>query len=237
MRLGVNVDHAATLREARRSVGYPCPVTAALMAQYSGADSIVIHLREDRRHIKEKDAFLIRQLIDIELNLEMSVNSGIVDIACLIKPDKATIVPERRQEITTEGGFDLIGKERKIRGVLKKLSKANIEVSAFIDPFVSQIKKAKELGIKIIELHTGSYSDAKTRKRRDYEFKRIYQSAKLARNLGLFVAAGHGLNYENTRRIAGIKYIDELNIGHSIISRAIFIGLPLAVEEMRQLIG
>ena len=236
MKLGVNIDHVATVRQARRIVDYPSPCLAALMAQYGGADSIVIHLREDRRHIRDKDAFLIKNIIDIELNLEMSINSRIVGIACCLKPNKATIVPEKRQEITTEGGFDIIEKEAGFRSAFKRLKKAGIQVSVFIDPISSQIKKAKDLGVELIELHTGKYADAKTKRRRDCEFKRIYQAAKLARKLGLFVAAGHGLNYQNTKRIAGIKYIQELNIGHSIISRSIFLGLPLAIEEMRKLI-
>ncbi|MCD6540170.1 MAG: pyridoxine 5'-phosphate synthase [Candidatus Omnitrophica bacterium] len=236
MKLGVNVDHVATLREARKTVEYPSPLTASLIAQYSGADSIVIHLREDRRHIKEKDAFLIKETIDIELNLEMSLNREIVDIACELKPNKATLVPERRQEITTEGGLDLFKEERRIKSALKKLRASGIEVSVFIDPNLSQIRKAKELNLTHIELHTGRYAEAKTKKRRGVEFKRIYQSAKFAHKEGLFVSAGHGLNYENVRRIARINYIQELNIGHSIISKAIFIGLPLAIEEMRRLI-
>ena len=236
MKLGVNVDHVATLREARKTVEYPSPLTASLIAQYSGADSIVIHLREDRRHIKEEDAFLIKKAIDIELNLEMSLNREIVDIACKLKPNKATLVPERRQEITTEGGLDLFKEERRIKSALKKLRASGIEVSVFIDPDLSQIRKARELNLTHIELHTGRYAEAKTKKRREVEFKRIYQSAKFAHKEGLFVSAGHGLNYKNVRRIARINYIQELNIGHSIISRAVFVGLPLAIEEMRRLI-
>lgn len=237
MKLGINIDHVATLRQARKIVQYPSPLTAALIAQSSGADSIVIHLREDRRHIQEKDAFLIKKIIDIDLNLEMSINPQIVQIASRLKPNKATIVPEKRQELTTEGGFDVVSKEKKLKKALKELYKANIEVSVFIDPNILQIKKAKELGVGVIELHTGCYCDAKTKKSRDREFKRIYQASSYARKTGLFVAAGHGLNYANVKKIAKIKYIQELNIGHSIISRAVFIGLPLAVEEMKQLIN
>lgn len=236
MKLGVNVDHVATLREARKTVEYPSPVSAALISQYAGADSIVVHLREDRRHIKEKDVFLIKKVIDVELNLEMSLNKEIVEIASILKPNKATIVPERRREVTTEGGLNLLKEEKKLKSALEKLKKAGIKVSVFIDPEISQIKKAKQLGLTMLELHTGRYAEAKTKKQKEKEFKRIYEAAKFAQKEGFFVSAGHGLNYTNVRRIAKIKYIQELNIGHSIISRAVFVGLPLAIEEMRKLI-
>ncbi|MBN2120183.1 MAG: pyridoxine 5'-phosphate synthase [Candidatus Omnitrophica bacterium] len=237
MKLGINVDHVATLREARKIVDYPSPFKAALTAQKSGADSVVIHLREDRRHIKDTDAILIKKKLKISLNLEMSVNPEIVDIATRLKPDKATIVPERRQEITTEGGFDLFKEEKKLVKALKKLRKSGISVSVFIDPLSSQIKKAKDLSIDAIELHTGKFCEAKTEKSRKYQFQRIYRAAKLAHDLGLFVAAGHGLNYKNVKKIAGIKYINELNIGHSIISESVFLGLPEAIKAMRRLIN
>ena len=236
MKLGVNIDHVATLREVRKIVEYPSPVTAALLAQYAGANSIVAHLREDRRHIKKEDLFLIKEVIDIELNLEMSLNKEIVEIASQIKPKKATIVPERRREITTEGGLDLFKEEKRLSSALNNLKKSHIEVSVFIDPKISQIKKAKQIGLTMIELHTGRYAEAKTKKKREAEFKRIYEAAKFAKKEGFFVSAGHGLNYTNVRKIAKIKYIQELNIGHSIIAQAVFVGLPLAIEEMRRLI-
>jgi pyridoxine 5-phosphate synthase len=236
MKLGVNVDHVATLRQARKVVGYPCPLTAARIAQRFGADSIVAHLREDRRHIKEKDIFAIKKNIRVDLNLELSVDKNIVRIAAKLKPDKATIVPERRQEITTEGGFDLIAKQKQIIQALKRLWQAGIAVSVFINPDISQISKAKALGIDTIELHTGKYADAKNKKERDRQFQRIYAAARFAKNLGFFVAAGHGLNYRNVKRIAKIKYIDELNIGHSIIAESVFIGLGSAIRKMRRLI-
>lgn len=236
MRLGVNVDHIATLREARKVVDYPDPVLGALICQYAGADSVVVHLREDRRHIKERDLFFIRTLLEIELNLEMSVNKEIVEIACEIKPDKATLVPERRKEITTEGGLDLIKNERKIRRAISALHKNHIKVSVFIDPGIKQIDMAKKMGLNLVELHTGRYAEAKDRQTREKEYRRIYEAASYAKKQGFSVAAGHGLNYTNVRRISQIKYIEELNIGHSIISRAVFIGLLPAIEEMRQLI-
>ena len=236
MKLGVNVDHVATLREARKIVDYPCPLDAVMIAQRSGADSIVVHLREDRRHIKEKDVFSIKRKIGKDLNLEMSVDEEIVSIACGLKPGKATIVPERRQEITTEGGFDLIGREKRTKQVLKRLRKYGIPMSVFIAPSLSQIKKADELGIDTIEIHTGRYADAKTKKERDRQFRIVRDAAKFAKGLGFFVAAGHGLNYQNVKRISRIKYIDELNIGHSIIAESVFVGLAKAVKRMKALI-
>ncbi len=237
MKLGVNIDHVATLRQARRIVNYPSPLIAALIAQSSGADSIVAHLREDRRHIKDKDVFQIRKMVDIGFNLEMAVNPEIVDIACELKPDKSTIVPERRQEITTEGGVNLITGEKQFKKAFKKLKAERIEVSVFIDPDLNQIKKAHALGVTSLEIHTGRYADAKAKKEQTSEFKRVYRSAEYAKKLGFFVAAGHGLNYRNVSRIAEIEEVEELNIGHSIISRSVFLGLPLAVKDMVRLIS
>lgn len=237
MKLGVNIDHVATLRQVRKIVDYPSPLLAALIVQNSGADSIVAHLREDRRHIKDKDVFQIRKMIDISFNLEMAVNPGIVDIACELKPDKSTVVPERRQEITTEGGVNLIAGEKKFKKAFKQLKSAGIEVSVFIDPDLTQIKKAHALGVTSLEIHTGRYADAKSKREQTSEFKRVYKSAKYAKKLGFFVAAGHGLNYKNVSRIAGIEEVEELNIGHSIISRSVFLSLPLAVKDMVRLIN
>ena len=237
MKLGVNIDHVATLREARKVVDYPSIIEAALSVWSAGADSIVIHLREDHRHIKEKDAFLIRKLPRMKLNLEMSINKKIVDVACRLKPDKVTIVPERRQEVTTEGGLDLSARHRGIERALERLRKSSIGISVFIDPFLYQVKKALKLDIAMIELHTGKYCESKTKSKQDYEFKRIYDAARFAYERGMFVAAGHGLNYNNVRKVARIKYIKELNIGHSIVARAVFKGLPAAVKDMKQLIS
>ena len=236
MRLGVNIDHVATLREARKITVYPSPVLAALIAQSSGADSIVAHLREDRRHIKESDVFMIKENINIELNLEMSINKEIVEIACRLRPAKATIVPEKRQEITTEGGFDVIAQEKPLMEAVERLDEAGIEVSVFIDPLIAQLKYCGRLGIRSVELHTGAYAGARTVKKRDTELKKISRAAVFARGCGFFVAAGHGLHYDNAETIASIKAIEELNIGHSIIARSVFCGLGMAVRQMRSVI-
>jgi pyridoxine 5-phosphate synthase len=236
MKLGVNVDHTATLREARKT-SYPDPVVGALLAEYAGCHSIVAHLREDRRHIKERDLILIKKMIKVPLNLEMSVNRDIVEFALQIKPKQATLVPERRRELTTEGGLDLINNYKKVERVVEKLKGEGIRVSLFIDPLKKQIEKAKKIGADIIEINTGRYSETKTPKAVDKELKKIKQAAIEARKLGFFVAAGHGLDYENIKRIVKIREIEELNIGHSIICRSVFVGIVFAVEEMLALIN
>ncbi len=235
MKLGVNIDHIATLREARKTI-YPDPVVGALLAEYAGCDSIVAHLREDRRHIKERDIILIRKAIGIPFNLEMSTNKEIVAFACNLKPHKATLVPERRRELTTEGGLDLVTYYSKVKKVVDKLKREGIEVSIFIDPSKSQINRAKRLGINIIELNTGRYSESKSKKERKGRLAKIKEAAKYAKKEGFFVAGGHGLNYENVGEIARIREIEELNIGHAIISRGVFVGLVSAVEEMIEII-
>ena len=235
MKLGVNVDHIATLREARK-ISYPDPVEGALICEKAGCDLIVAHLREDRRHIKERDILLIKKKIKIPFNLEMSINEEIVNFALKLKPYQATLVPERRLELTTEGGLDLIKNYKKIKEVVEKLQSKNIIVSLFIDPIESQIEKAKELKVEHIEINTGRYSEARLKKERDKELNKIVRSVNFAKQLGLYIAAGHGLNYENVKDIASIKDIQELNIGHSIISRAVFVGLVKAVEDMIKLI-
>jgi len=221
----------ATLRNAR-GTAYPEPVFAALCAEYAGANSIVVHVREDRRHIKERDAFLIKQVVKIPLNLEMSANKDIVSLALLLKPSQATLVPERRQELTTEGGIDLVKNYKKIEGVTKELQRKGITVSLFIDPLKIQIKKAKEIGAENIEINTGKYSEAKSSGAQKKELKKIKAAAACAKDLGFFVAAGHGLDYENVTEITRIKEIEELNIGHAIVCRSLFVGFALAVEEM-----
>ncbi|MCM8823237.1 MAG: pyridoxine 5'-phosphate synthase [Candidatus Omnitrophica bacterium] len=236
MKLGVNVDHIATLREARHTV-YPAPVVGALLAEYAGADSIVVHLREDRRHIKEEDVILIKKIVKIPLNLEMSINKDIVNIALKVKPNQATLVPERRRELTTEGGIDLIKHYRRIRDVMDRLKSNKIRVSLFIDPIKEQIDKAIQLGADLIELNTGRYSESKNKKENRKWLNRIRLSAQYAKRKGLFVAAGHGLDYDNVKEIANIKEIEELNIGHSIICRAVFVGMVSAVEEMIEIIN
>jgi pyridoxine 5-phosphate synthase len=235
-KLGVNIDHVATLREARRSLE-PDPVFAALICEASGADSIVIHLREDRRHIKERDLWVLRKAVRTRLNLEMSACPEIVKIASRVKPDQATLVPEKRQELTTEGGLDVAGHPEKIKKAVEKLEDAGIAVSLFIDPDKKQIDAVKKTGARIIELHTGRYADASSVKKEDLYFKQIERAAGYAKAKGLAVNAGHGLNYCNVARISRIKNIEELNIGYSIICRAVFVGLAQAVNEMKVLTG
>ncbi len=236
MRLGVNIDHVATLREVRKA-SEPEPVFAALICEAAGADSIVAHLREDRRHIKERDLYILKKVIKTKLNLEMSVASEIVDIACQLKPDQATLVPEKRQELTTEGGLDVVSNFKKVKQVSGKLEKHAIAVSLFIDPDKSQIDAAKKAGGQIIELHTGRYADARNEKEEDKYFKELQAATHYAKTKGLIVNAGHGLNYYNVSRVAKIKDIAELNIGYSIVCRAVLVGLERAVKEMRMLIN
>jgi len=234
-KLGVNIDHVATLRQARRESD-PDPITAALICEKAGADSIVAHLREDRRHINDGDIRLLRKKIKTRLNLEMSLSNEIVRIAALIKPDQATLVPEKREEITTEGGLDVARHFNRIKKASDILKSKGIEVSLFIDPVKRQIQKTKEAGIAMIELHTGRYDRARTQSVRTREFKKIKEMTRYASQLGLSVNAGHGLKYHNTKAIAGIKDMEELNIGHSIITRAVFIGLEKAVREMVEIV-
>jgi len=237
MRLGVNVDHVATLREARRTF-YPDPVIAALLCEYAKADSIVAHLREDRRHVKEKDILLIKELIRIPFNLEMSTNKDIVDFALNLKPYKVTLVPERRQELTTEGGLNLQDEKiyKKVEKVIKRLKEEKIRISLFVDPIIPVIKKAKKLEVEEVEINTGRYSEAKRASSVKKELEKIKKASLYAKELGLKVAAGHGLNYDNVKEIVKIKEIEELNIGHAIISHAVFVGIPEAVKEMLKLI-
>jgi len=233
--LGVNIDHIATLREVRRGIE-PEPVFAALICEASGADSIVVHLREDRRHIKERDLYILKEVVKTKLNLEMSVASEIVEIACKVKPDQATLVPEKREELTTEGGLDVLANFKKIKQALSKLEKEAIVVSLFIDADKNQIDASKKVGAGMIELHTGRYADAKNDKKQDKYFKQLKTAAAYAKSKGLIVNAGHGLNYYNVTRVARIKEIEELNIGYSIVCRAVLVGLGRAVKEMKMLI-
>jgi len=235
-RLGVNIDHVATLREVRRGIE-PEPVFAALICQASGADSIVAHLREDRRHIKERDLYILKEVVKHKLNLEMSIAQEIVDIACKVKPDQATLVPEKRQELTTEGGLDVLTNFKKIKQVLSQLEKHGIVVSLFIDPDKKQIDAAKKVGVKMLELHTGRYADARPDKQQDKYFKELEIAVNYAQDKNLTVFAGHGLNYYNVARVAKIEAIEELNIGYSIVCRAVLVGLERAVKEMKALIG
>ena len=233
-KLGVNVDHVATLREARGGIE-PDPAWAASICEQAGCDSIVAHLREDRRHINDADVRLLKKNVRTRFNLEMSINKDIVAVAKKIAPHQVTLVPEKRQELTTEGGMCVTKQKKKIADVVKALKKKKIEVSIFIDPCETEIRAAKNIGAEVIEIHTGQYSLVSAWKAVDKEFKKIENAVNLALSLGLVVNAGHGLNYSNAQRIANIKGLNELNIGHSIISRAIFSGLYNAVKDMKEL--
>ena len=235
MLLGVNIDHVATLRNARGGVE-PQPINAAKICQNCGASSITTHLREDRRHITDEDVELISKTISTPLNLEMAVTDEMGEIALRIKPHSVCLVPEKRQEVTTEGGLDVARQLDKITEFVKPLVNAGIEVSLFIDPSESQVKASAKTGAQFIELHTGSYSNAFGTENEEIEFQKLKNSAKLAQSLGLKVNAGHGLDYENVSRMHEISELNELNIGHSIISRSIYTGLESAVKEMMELI-
>ncbi|MFA5231704.1 MAG: pyridoxine 5'-phosphate synthase [Candidatus Omnitrophota bacterium] len=234
-KLGVNIDHVATLRQQRKG-NLPDPVYAAFLCEEAGAESIVAHLREDRRHIQDADIKLLRKHIKTRLNLEMSVSPEIIKIACEIKPYQSTLVPERRQELTTEGGLNVADNLKKISSVISELKKAGIQVSLFIDPVKKQIDAAVKAGAEIIELHTGRYADAKKPGQVERSFNQIRQAVDYAKLRKLRVNAGHGLNYNNVRRVAELNGIEELNIGYSIICKALYTGLYNAVKEMRQLI-
>ncbi|MFA5255383.1 MAG: pyridoxine 5'-phosphate synthase [Candidatus Omnitrophota bacterium] len=235
MKLGVNVDHVATVREAR-GVADPDPVEAARICIDAGCNSIVCHLREDRRHIKDDDLWRLREVAGTCLNLEMAIAKDIVEIACKARPDQATLVPEKRAELTTEGGLDVVKHAGKIAGVIRRFNEKKIRTSLFIDPSRAQIVASKKAGASIVELHTGEYANARTGPARLKELDKIRKAAEYAISKGLEVNAGHGLNYANVRDIAAIKGINELNIGHSIIARAVIVGMRQAVEEMIGLI-
>lgn len=234
-KLGVNIDHVATLRQARGG-RFPDPVDAALLCEKAGADSIVAHLREDRRHIQDHDIKLLKKKIKTVLNLEMSIAPEILKLACQVKPYQATLVPENRRELTTEGGLDLLKNFKRIHSAVKKLEKHRIKVSLFIDPDLRQINQAKNAGAKIIEIHTGSYADAKNIRQKNKYLAQIKIAVKHAQKLGLTVNAGHGLDYANARTIARIKGINELNIGYAIIGNSLYLGLYQAVKQMCKLI-
>jgi pyridoxine 5-phosphate synthase len=234
--LGVNIDHVATIREARKTYE-PDPVWAAVQAELGGADGITIHLREDRRHIHDRDLRILKQTVQVKLNLEMAATEEMTGIALEVHPEQCSLVPEKREEVTTEGGLDVIGNRENIRVCVAELKRAGIEVSLFIDPNPVQVEASRELEVDAVELHTGRYADAKTEDERDREFDALEEAGRLALDLDLKLHMGHGLNYRNVSRIAAIPGLGELNIGHSIIARAIFVGLEDAVREMKALVA
>ena len=235
MRLGVNIDHVATLRQARGGRA-PDPVTAAALAELGGADQITLHVREDRRHVNDRDLSLLRQTVNGTLNLEMAALQPMLDLALHTRPDTATLVPERREELTTEGGLDVNAHRDEIKRVARALRDASVEVSLFVDPDLEQIKLSHRVDAQAIELHTGRYCEARTPRDRARELARIVEAAKAADKLGLRVAAGHGLDYWNVQAIAAIEEITELNIGYSIVCRAVLTGMERAVRDMKALI-
>lgn len=231
--LGVNIDHVATLRQARR-VDYPDPIHAALLAEQSGADSITLHLREDRRHIQDRDVVLLRQLLKTRMNLEMAVTDEMIRIALEVRPQDCCLVPESREEVTTEGGLDVAGQMARVGDACTALGAAGIRVSLFIDPDTAQVEAAHRAGAPVVELHTGTYAD-RAGAARALELERLRAAARRAASLGLTVNAGHGINYHNVEPVAAIAEIVELNIGHAIIARAVFDGLAKAVRDMKEL--
>jgi pyridoxine 5-phosphate synthase len=235
-RLGVNVDHVATLRQARGGAD-PDPVAAAVLVELAGADGIVVHLREDRRHVQDRDLRLLREMVQTKLDLEMAADETMAKIALTVKPDLVTLVPEKRQELTTEGGLDVPGHKDRLQQIIALLHDGGIPVSLFIEPDLGHIRTAHKLSADFVELHTGRYANAKRSKDADAEFEALTHAAKLAYKLGMGVNAGHGLNYQNVRRLVHISEIVEYNIGHSVVARAVLVGLDQAVREMKALLN
>jgi len=235
MRLSINIDHVATLREARGGLE-PDPVTAAHLCELAGAHGIVCHLREDRRHINDRDLRLLRDTVKTRLDLEMAATDEIAAIAVATLPDLATLVPERRQELTTEGGLDVVGGARRLRDVVARLQDRGIQVSLFVDPLAGQIEAAREIGANKIEIHTGAYANARTEEQQRELLGTVRAAARLARELGLGVNAGHGLNYLNMIPFRALGEVEEVSIGHAVVARAVFVGLDTAVKEMLALV-
>jgi len=234
--LGVNIDHVATVRQARRT-NEPDPVWAAALAELGGADSITIHLREDRRHIQDRDLAILRQTTTVKLNLEMACEDEVIRIACEVKPDQATLVPERREEVTTEGGLDVAGQRARVAEVVARLAEAGVHVSLFLDPDPAQLEAAARIeGVAAVELHTGGYALARPGAEQHRELETLQTAAALVGSHGHTLHAGHGLTYRNVRPVAAIEAMHELNIGHSIVARALMVGFERAVREMKQLI-
>ncbi len=234
--LGVNIDHVATLRQARGTI-YPDPVQAAFIAEEAGADGITVHPREDRRHIQTRDVLVLAKTLSTKMNLEMAVTDAMLTLAEEVRPAASCLVPEKREELTTEGGLDVVGQEAHIRAAVQRLQAIGSEVSLFIDPDFAQIDATVRTGAPVIELHTGRYADATTEAEQLAELQRIQQAAAYAHERGLIVNAGHGLHYHNVEPIAAIPCMNELNIGHAIVARAVFVGLKEAVREMRALLA
>ncbi|MEO5354963.1 MAG: pyridoxine 5'-phosphate synthase [Magnetococcus sp. XQGC-1] len=234
IQLGVNIDHVATIRQARGG-RCPDPVLAAAAAERGGADGITAHLREDRRHVQERDIRLLLETVQTKLNLEMAATQEMLDLACSLRPADCCLVPERRKELTTEGGLNVVDHKERLHAAVRQLSRADIRVSLFIDPDPEQVKAAAEIKTPVVELHTGRYAAAKNALQSRKEWETIWQAAALAQELGLIVHAGHGLDYHNVQEIAAIPGVRELNIGHAIVARAVFDGMELAVREMKRL--
>jgi pyridoxine 5-phosphate synthase len=236
IRLGVNIDHVATVRQARRAQE-PDPVAAAVLALLGGADGITVHLREDARHIQARDVRLLREIVTHGLNLEMAATDAMVEFACTLKPDQATLVPERREELTTEGGLDVIANETAVAKAVKSLKAAGIHVALFIDPDARQIETSKLLGAEAVEIQTARYSEAKTAAHREQELRALEEACKFTRDHKLHLHMGHGLNYTNVQPLVKrVTCVEELNIGHSIVSRAVLVGMERAVREMKEAI-
>jgi pyridoxine 5-phosphate synthase len=234
--LGINIDHVATVRQARRT-NEPDPVWAAALAELGGADGITLHLREDRRHILDRDLEILRRTVTVKLNLEMACDEEVTKIACRIKPDQATLVPERREEVTTEGGLDVAGQRDRVAVVVRRLQDAGVSVALFLDPDLAQIEAAAELGADAVELHTGQYALAAPGEKRERELDILMAASDKIRNGPMALHAGHGLTYHNVKPIAAIDEMHELNIGHSIVARAIMVGFRQAVQEMKSLVS
>jgi len=235
IRLGVNIDHVATLRQVRRALE-PDPVAAAVLAILGGADGITVHLREDRRHIQDRDLRILRETVPRRLNLEMAAVGSILDIACAVKPDQATLVPERREELTTEGGLDVVANQHAVGAALERLAKAGIAAALFLDPDDRQIEIARRLGAKAVEIQTARYAEAKTPADKDRELAALTSASEYLRSHNMHVHMGHGLDYCNVQAVARIPGLEELNIGHSIVSRAVLVGMERAVREMKEAI-
>ena len=234
--LGVNIDHVATVRQARQT-NEPDPVWAAVQAELGGADTITLHLREDRRHIQDRDLRVMRETVTVKMNLELACEEGVLAVACDTRPDQVTLVPERREEVTTEGGLDIVGQRDRVARAIERLRAAEISVSLFLDPDLRQIDLAHELGVEAVEIHTGKYCNAPGGKERDAELETVREASRHVVARGMMLHAGHGLTYRNVKPIAAIDRMQELNIGHSIVARALMIGMQQAVLEMKRLIA